>query len=352
MRRFRNLALLAAVIACLALATRQTPIHAASRPATVQAADDTAGAKVYADNCAICHGEQREGNLPTVPPLTGIAHQLNAGQLTAITHDGKGAMPGNPDLKGDELAALLHFLLAADESGAAPAATASPAQLAEKGATLFQQNCAFCHGRDTMGGESGPDLTQSKIVAADVNGDKIGEVVHAGRPAKKTPAFNFSNAEIETLAAYIHAQEAAARTRKGDRRGVAVADLQTGDAAAGLQYFSGAGGCARCHSATGDLAGVANRYQGLALERRMLYPEGAKSKVTVTLPGGQKLTGTLAYLDEFTVALRDAGGVYHSWQTSRVKFSVDAPVEAHVDLFGKYTDADIHNLMAYLQTLR
>jgi len=84
----------------------------------------------------------------------------------------------------------------------------------------------------------------------------------------------------------------------------------------------------------------------------MLYPEGAKSTVTVALPSGEKLTGTLAYLDEFTVALRDGNGVYHSWPTSRAKYAVDAPVEAHVDLFGKYTDAAIHNLMAYLQTLR
>ena len=354
MRIFRNLAMLAALFVCLTLVIHQTPIHAASHPPVppaTQESGDAAGAKTYADNCAICHGEHREGNLPTVPPLTGVSHQFNGDQITAITHAGKGAMPGNPDLKGDELDALLHFLLSSDQAASKPAVSASPTELAEKGGALFQQNCAFCHGRDTMGGESGPDLTQSKIVAADVNGDKIGAVVHGGRPPKM-PAFYFSNAEIETLAAYIHAQEAAARNRKGDRRGVAVADLQTGDAAAGKQYFNGAGGCAHCHSATGDLAGVASRYQGLALERRMLYPEGAKSTVTVALPSGEKLTGTLAYLDEFTVALRDGNGVYHSWPTSRAKYAVDAPVEAHVDLFGKYTDAAIHNLMAYLQTLR
>jgi hypothetical protein len=31
---------------------------------------------------------------------------------------------------------------------------------------------------------------------------------------------------------------------------------------------------------------------------------------------------------------------------------VDPALNAHVDQFPKYTDADIHNLMAYLQTLR
>ena len=83
----------------------------------------------------------------------------------------------------------------------------------------------------------------------------------------------------------------------------------------------------------------------------MLYPEAAKSKVAVTLPSGQTTAGVLAYLDEFTVGLIDQAGTYHSWRTRDVQYKVDAPVNAHVELFSKYTDADIHNLMAYLQTL-
>jgi cytochrome c oxidase cbb3-type subunit 3 len=133
---------------------------------------------------------------------------------------------------------------------------------------------------------------------------------------------------------------------------VAVADLQTGDVQAGMRYFNGAGGCAKCHSPSGDLAGIATRYRGLELEERMLYPEDARSKVTVTLPSAQRISGTLAYLDEFTVGLRDSSGVYKSWPTKAVKYTVDSPVDAHVDLFSKYTDDDIHNLMAYIQTLR
>jgi cytochrome c oxidase cbb3-type subunit 3 len=84
----------------------------------------------------------------------------------------------------------------------------------------------------------------------------------------------------------------------------------------------------------------------------MLYPKNPKSKITVKLPDGQTVAGTLAYQDEFTVALRDAAGKYRSWSTDNVKYTIDAPAEAHVGLFGKYTDADIHHLMAYLQTLR
>ena len=84
----------------------------------------------------------------------------------------------------------------------------------------------------------------------------------------------------------------------------------------------------------------------------MLYPEHTKSRVTVKPASGPTITGTLAYLDEFTVGLTDSSGWYRSWRTSDVEYKVDAPVNAHVELFSKYTDADIHNLMAYLQTLR
>lgn len=237
----------------------------------------------------------------------------------------------------------------------AAGATAPQMHLSDQtklGASVYEQNCAFCHGRDASGGESGPDLTRSKLVSQDVAGNNIAAVVRNGRPEKGMPPFTFSDAEMNNLVAFIHAQRAKAQLHPGSRRGVAVADLQTGNAVAGKQYFNGTGGCASCHSATGDLAGIASRYQGLQLEERMLYPKKVKSKVTVTLSSGQKITGTLAYLDEFTVALRDAAGTYRSWPTSSVQYSVDAPVEAHVALFSKYTDDDIHNLMAYMQTLQ
>jgi cytochrome c oxidase cbb3-type subunit III len=239
----------------------------------------------------------------------------------------------------------------------APAPKSYPADLILNGRSLFRQDCSFCHGRDAGGGESGPDLTRSKLVAADVDGDKIGPVIRNGRPDKGMPPFDRSDAQIASLVAFIHTQRnnimaAGGRNRSGGRKGVDASDLQTGNAAAGQQYFEGAGGCTTCHSPTGDLAGIASRYRGLELEEQLLYPRRAKSKVTVTLPSGQVIDGTLAYLDEFTVGLTDASGVYRSWRTRDVRYKVDSPADAHVDLFSKYSDADIHNLMAYLQTLR
>lgn len=314
---------------------------------------------MYAEHCAICHGEQREGILPGFPPLLGVQRHMTDQQITTLLSTGRGRMPAFPNIHREEVTALLRYLSTTDLTTSATESTTNasaagphPSGMAQVGARLFQQNCAFCHGRDAQGGETGPDLTRSKLVMGDVNGDKISDVVRNGRPEKKMPAFNFSGDEMLGLAAFIHAQEAKAVAQAGRRKGVDVADLQTGNVEAGKQYFNGAGTCSTCHSPTGDLAGVATRYQGLQLEERMLYPRDAKSRVTVTLPTGQKVPGVVAYMDEFTVGLRDANGNYRSWPAGEIKYVLDAPVHAHADLFGKYTDDDIHNLMAYIQTLR
>lgn len=309
------------------------------------------GARVYARNCAICHGDEREGNLPAFPPLVGIRHRLNSSQIVALIRNGKGRMPPFALLQESELTGLLNYL-GTPGPAIAPAATHQKTSgLAAAGEGLFHENCAFCHGRDAMGGETGPDLTQSKLVLSDKTGEKIATVVREGRPDTKMPAFNFSNEQLASLVTFIHGRVDAATAHPGGRRGVAVADLQTGNAAAGKAYFNGEGGCAKCHSATGDLAGVASRYQGLQLEERMLYPRGAKSTLTVMLPSGEKIAGPLAYRDEFTVGMWTPQG-YRSWRTDRVQFTVDSPADAHVTQFPKYTDDDVHNLMAYLQTLK
>src|SRR5438093_2236817 len=262
--------------------------------------------------------------------------------------------------------------LAAQDRGAAipntaaqrPPATVTPQsyppEQVRAGQPLFSAHCGFCYGRDTAGGESGPDLTRSLLVAEDVRGDKIGPVVRTGRVDKGMPAVALSDADLAAVVAFIHDQKSKAESQEGNRRTVDAADLQTGNAEAGKQYFNGAGGCARCHSPSGDLAGIAARLQGLTLLQRMLYPRGGRgggpaaraAMVTVTLASGQTVTGKLAYRDEFTIALTDSSGWYRSWPTNRVKFTVDNPLDAHAEQLGKYTDDDMHNVLAYLQTLR
>jgi len=247
-----------------------------------------------------------------------------------------------------------------DESSAARSAPkhAATVEQIQAGKALFASQCSFCHGRDATGGEGGPDLTASALVEQDVDGDKIGAVVRNGRPDKGMPAFHHTDEQLAAIVAFIHDRKANAK--EGRRRSVDVADLETGNAEAGMRYFNGAGGCAKCHSPSGDLAGIASKFQGLELLKRMLYQEGGRAAesnkttptVIVTLPSGQTVSGKLAYRDEFTIGLIDPSGWYRSWPSSQVKSTVMNPLEGHIELLGKYTDEDIHNVLAYLQTLR
>lgn len=254
-------------------------------------------------------------------------------------------------------------------SEASPAAQPIPAtatpqayapELIEAGRVRFAADCGFCHGRDAAGGSGGSDLTRSQLVAEDVRGDLIGPIVRSGRVEAGMPAFAaITEPDLAAVVAFVHAQKTQAESATGGRRSVEVADLQTGNARAGQRYF--AASCASCHSATGDLAGIAARLEGLTLLRRMLYPgsEGRGAappptppSVTVSTREGQTYTGSLAYRDEFTIALIDASGRYRSWPTSRVEFEVDDPLDAHVDQLARYSDEDMHDVFAYLQTFR
>jgi len=235
-----------------------------------------------------------------------------------------------------------------------------PPEQIRAGETRFVSQCGFCHGRDALGGESGPDLIRSTLVAEDVRGDKIGPVIRQGRPDKGMPGSNLSDADIAAIVAFIHDAKVKAESTGGGRRSVDVEDLQTGNAEAGGRYFHGAGGCAKCHSITGDFAKVGSRYEGLALLQRLLYPGSgrgagpapAKPTATLTTRTGQVIKGSVAYHDEFTISLTDASGWTRSWPIKQVRVAIDNPLQAHVDQLGKYTDQDMHNVFAYLQTLK
>lgn len=252
------------------------------------------------------------------------------------------------------------LLLAAAPAAAQP----RPAPAVSPGESLFQAQCGFCHGRDATGGASGPDLTDSELVAQDRGGDKLGPVIRTGRPDRGMPGFPLSDPDLKAVVAYIHARKTAVDKNPGRRRRVTIADLSTGNADAGLAYFNGPGGCAACHSPTGDLAGVGAKYRGLGLLMRFLHPTtgnatqlpGEKPRsnpatVKVTLPSGETVSGSLVFRDEFTIGLRDADGWFRSWPQSSVKVAIEDPVQAHVAQLGKYTDNDVHNLFAYLQSL-
>jgi len=71
---------------------------------------DKAGAAVYADHCAICHGDHMEGIAPSMPMLIGVGGRLSKAQIVDMIQNGKNTMPALPDVQGADLAALLRFL--------------------------------------------------------------------------------------------------------------------------------------------------------------------------------------------------------------------------------------------------
>ncbi len=231
-----------------------------------------------------------------------------------------------------------------------------PPEQIQAGAQRFAAQCGFCHGRDATGGESGPDLTRSELVARDVRGDQIGPLLRAGRPDAGMPSFSLPESDLNSIVAFVHNQMDRFATLAGGRRTVEPPDLATGNAADGQAYFNGPGGCSGCHSPTGDLSGIASRYKGLALLQRMLYPSGRPAlsapKAVFTLESGQTVAAPLVAQDEFSVTVLDPLGARQTYQRSAVKVKIEDPMSAHFTQLGRYTDGDMHNVFAYLDTLK
>ncbi len=221
---------------------------------------------------------------------------------------------------------------------------------AARGEKLYAPNCAFCHGAKANGAE-GPDLVRSALVLHDEKGELIGPVILQGRADKGMPAFaSMTAAQAADIAQFLHM-----RVELTANRGLyKVQNIVTGDAKAGEEYFNAH--CKTCHAT--DLAHVGAKYQPVDLQAVFLWPAAGRGRgarttnVKVTLPGGEAISGTLKRMDDFDVAIYDSEGMYHSWPRDRVKVDIPDPLAGHRELLARYTDADMHNILAYLVTLK
>ena len=248
-------------------------------------------------------------------------------------------------------ASLASALLPSTSSAQRP--TAPPPEQVERGRKQFLQACGFCHGLDATGGR-GSDLVRSSLVAHDVKGDLIGEVVRNGRPDKGMPPLPATTDQIADIAAFLHARAREAIESSGVPSTYPVERLLTGDAPKGKAFFEGAGGCKNCHSPTGDLAGVSKKYSSIELEAHMLYPNDQPVTAVVILGSGEQVSGVLSHIDDFVVSLRvgEKEGWYRSFPRDKVKVELQDPLAAHRELLPKLSQADMHNLFAYINTLK
>jgi mono/diheme cytochrome c family protein len=254
-----------------------------------------------------------------------------------------------------------------DKKPAAPSlsmtGTVAPdAAAVERGKKIFEPACGFCHGLDARG-KSGPDLLRSTLVLHDENGSQLTAVIHAGRPERGMPAFSGMTAEqISDISAFLHAGTLAI----SNRFGYEIKGLLTGSPKQGEAYFNGEGKCASCHSPTGNLAHVASKYEPVELQRRLLLPTpnmmdvfmGKKvkppppSKVKFTNASGQLHAGILVHVDEFTVVMNENGATKSYDRTPECKVEIDNPIAAHEALLPRISDEQMHNTLAYLETLK
>ena len=258
-------------------------------------------------------------------------------------------MPGCSGLRLYAVGTICAALTAATLSAQGRGGLAPDPAAVERGKGVFSANCSFCHGPQAQGTDQAPSLVRNTFLNQDRNGEILGPMLKEGRPSKGMPAFASLSAEtVADISAFL-------RSRVIDGRGMLPETaLLVGDAKAGQAYFNGAGGCHTCHSATGDLARIGTKYRPLALTAAFLTPAATKLiEVKVTPLSGPSASGKLRYLDEFIVSLEDPNGEHLSWNRESTK-SVEVldPLAKHRNLLAVYSDKDIHDLLAYLVTLK
>jgi cytochrome c oxidase cbb3-type subunit 3 len=241
-----------------------------------------------------------------------------------------------------------------------------------RGKTLYEANCQLCHGRDLRGGDQGgPNLLRSPVTLEDKMGELFLPIVKSGQG--KMQAVSMPDEDIKAVGLYVHSIAGTMTGQGGPPRGNPMPpneQVLVGDVAAGRTYFQSK--CANCHSVTGDLQGIGGRYP----DPRTLQSSwvggtsggggrggggrggaaggGKPTTVTVTLPSGQKVEGRLGRIDDFLVIVNFDDGTQRSFARNGdvPKVEVKNPLQGHYDLIAALNDKDMHNVTAYLASLK
>jgi mono/diheme cytochrome c family protein len=236
-----------------------------------------------------------------------------------------------------------------------------PADAVNRGLAAYNSTCGYCHGERGKGGKAGPDLIASLVTLHDLDGVQIAAYLK-GPAHSKAAKIDAPESTISDIAAYLHSRVIYASGRGNIR----VSEILVGDPKAGEQYFNGAGGCNKCHSPSGDLKGIGAKYDASTLQGRLVMPRtgrggfgrGAASATapyaTVTLASGETIKGAPVRVTDFDVTLRLNDGSTKTWAREHgvPKVVITDPLQAHIDIMTRLNDSDMHNLTAFLATLK
>jgi cytochrome c oxidase cbb3-type subunit 3 len=266
---------------------------------------------------------------------------------------------------------------------AAPRPPAGPQPdpgMVQRGDATYQAVCAACHGAQGRGGPGGsPDLTQSAIAMAADGGKELHAFLQVGRPEKGMPPFPLSEAESIDLSAKLRSLGFAAAPPtasgagpQGARPATPAESVLVGDAAAGKAFFNGSvGRCNTCHAVAEEQASPARNLWNIsakypdprALQNNMIlmgrsfYWSPALGKdvtAEITYQDGRQVSGYLTSVSDFKVIIRDEAGkeTILPRKDGEPKVVLRDRLQHHLDLLPKYRDSDIHDLTAYLVTLK
>jgi cytochrome c oxidase cbb3-type subunit 3 len=234
----------------------------------------------------------------------------------------------------------------------------------KRGKTLYEINCRGCHGQDLRGGDmGGPNLLRSPVALTDQHGEQIVPIIHGARQKMGMPAIGINDEDAQAVAAYVRTVIGGIGGQgKPPEEGHVDPDILVGNASEGKAYF--AAKCSGCHSAAGDMkAFVAatkdeKRLQSGWVEGGHETEENAAKRAPVadvTLASGQKIKGLVIHMDEFLVTVKLADGTQQSFDRvsdTNPAITIHDPMQQHREMLMQYTDKDIHDVTAYLETLK
>lgn len=221
-----------------------------------------------------------------------------------------------------------------------------------RGGPLFQKNCSFCHGPNARGAD-GPDLITSDVVLSDNHGEHLVPFLKKGRPNLGMPSFSgMSDKQLTDIAEYLHQLV----YNVANRGTYHVLNILVGNADKGKAYV--AAHCMACHTAD-SFAHIASKFRTpAALQKGWVWParpadHSLDVTATVKLADGSSISGRVKQIDDFQVTLIGENGDTHIiHRRPGVEVALKDPLAAHQAMIMTLKNDDMHNVTAYLETLK
>ncbi len=221
-----------------------------------------------------------------------------------------------------------------------------------RGVPIYQQNCSFCHGPQARGATA-PGLVTSDVVLTDDHGEHLAPFLKTGRPEKGMPAFSqLSDQQRIDLAEFLHQQV----EDIANRGAYHLPNIVVGDATKGETYVTSH--CMSCHT-TATFAHIASKFRSPdQLQRSWIWPARPADNslaitATVKTQRGATISGRVTQVSDFRITLISADGQTHVIDRGPgVDLQMRDPLAPHQVLVNSLKNDDMHNVTAFLETLK